>query len=271
MKIYHTATREDYDALMIELDSQGYKWLSGAKMQKFNAFGMYREKAYEAHKDKTVLHTTLVGKDDVIEYKAKGENMIEKQFKQQSHDLVVNIASAIGTFATNLELSDDDLAKTQKLVKELSDSITEFIDSRKPKFKVGDYVVREYSDETYIGEVNDIKENHAVCCSYETVNDVICIDEIFNLENIRHATPEEIAEYKAALNFHKHGRKPFEVKKGDLLFNNERVRRFFVAYPSYWQKSKFISGDFSLLKTIEEVNEWLGADDERLNSSKEKA
>lgn len=31
MKIYHTETQEDYDALMIELEEQGCKWLSGRK------------------------------------------------------------------------------------------------------------------------------------------------------------------------------------------------------------------------------------------------
>ena len=31
MKIYHTETQEDYDALMVELEKQGCKWFSGRK------------------------------------------------------------------------------------------------------------------------------------------------------------------------------------------------------------------------------------------------
>ena len=31
MKIYHTETQEDYDALMVELEEKGYKWLSRDK------------------------------------------------------------------------------------------------------------------------------------------------------------------------------------------------------------------------------------------------
>ena len=31
MKIYRTRTQEDYNSLMIELEKQGYKWLSGHK------------------------------------------------------------------------------------------------------------------------------------------------------------------------------------------------------------------------------------------------
>lgn len=186
--------------------------------------------------------------------------MNEKQFKQQSHDLIINIASTIGTFTTSLKLTDDDLARTQKLVKKFDETLAEFIDSRKPKFKVGDYVVREYSDETYIGEVNDIKENHAVCCSYETVNDVICIDEIFNLENIRHATPEEIAEYKAALNFHEHGRKPFEIKDGDLVANGDGISH--IVENAHNNKELFLLNNLKLLATAEELEKWLGTADE---------
>ena len=32
MKIYHTETQADYDALMIELEEQGCKWYSGDRM-----------------------------------------------------------------------------------------------------------------------------------------------------------------------------------------------------------------------------------------------
>ena len=34
MKIYHTETQEDYDALLIELEEQGYEWNSGSAMRK---------------------------------------------------------------------------------------------------------------------------------------------------------------------------------------------------------------------------------------------
>ena len=36
MKIYHTKTQADYDALMIELEAQGCKWSSGFKIKKIN-------------------------------------------------------------------------------------------------------------------------------------------------------------------------------------------------------------------------------------------
>ena len=34
MKIYHTETQEDYDALMVELERQGCKWYNGVQMTK---------------------------------------------------------------------------------------------------------------------------------------------------------------------------------------------------------------------------------------------
>ena len=204
--------------------------------------------------------------------------MNEKQFKQQSHDLVVNIVSTIGTFTTGLELSDDDLAKTQKLVKELGDSITEFIDGRRPKFVVGDYVVGE-GDKYYKGKVisliEEMSEDEKLLCSFyipktnEFFNFLESDEPEINTEFSRHATPEEIAEYEVALTFHKHGREPFEVKKNDIVSIDDCKR--IINYPDQWEKDEFVVRGVTLLKTAEEVNEWLGADDERLNSSKEKA
>lgn len=78
-------------------------------------------------------------------------------------------------------------------------------------------------------------------------------------EDTRHATPEEITEYESALNFHKHGRKPFEVKDGDLLEN--KFGRY-TAHEYSFSKEDFTVGGNTLLKTVEEVNEWLGVDDE---------
>ena len=43
MKIYHTETQEDYDALMVELEKEGFLWLSGKlPTSKINRWGMNR-------------------------------------------------------------------------------------------------------------------------------------------------------------------------------------------------------------------------------------
>ena len=38
MKIYHTETQADYDALMVELEGQGCKWFSGRKPTKATTY-----------------------------------------------------------------------------------------------------------------------------------------------------------------------------------------------------------------------------------------
>ena len=44
MILYHTATQEDYDALMVELEGEGYKWGSGDKPTELECmWGTYEE------------------------------------------------------------------------------------------------------------------------------------------------------------------------------------------------------------------------------------
>ncbi|CEN27967.1 hypothetical protein [Pseudolactococcus piscium] len=192
--------------------------------------------------------------------------MNEKQFKQQSHDLIINIALTIGTFTTSLKLTDDDLARTQKLVKKFDETLTEFIDSRKPKFKKGDYVssqifadgsfalVRLKEDLTDIfSSVNGIWYAKIDCSVTETSY------EVFE-EDTRKATPEEIAEYKAALNFHEHGRKPFVIKNGDLVANGDGISH--IVENAHNNKELFLLNNLKLLATSEELEKWLGTADE---------
>ncbi|WP_376740240.1 DUF3310 domain-containing protein [Listeria innocua] len=43
MKLYHTETQEDYDALMVELEKEGCMWASGRKPTKENNWEDFRE------------------------------------------------------------------------------------------------------------------------------------------------------------------------------------------------------------------------------------
>ena len=81
-------------------------------------------------------------------------------------------------------------------------------------------------------------------------------------EDTRHATPEEIAEYKAALNLHEHGREPFEVKRGDVVYLKGYDKNIFLDSGNIYKKHNFVDGDVVLVKTAEEVNERIGADDD---------
>ena len=84
---------------------------------------------------------------------------------------------------------------------------------------------------------------------------------VLPISTSRLSTPEEIAEYKTALNFYKHGRDPFEVKEGDLI-EYPNGQNIMIYHPDCFSKADFLNVGFKLIKTAEEVNEWLGAEDE---------
>ena len=46
IKIYRTATQADYNALMLELESKGYKWLDGSLPTQGNSFNRYEDTYY---------------------------------------------------------------------------------------------------------------------------------------------------------------------------------------------------------------------------------
>ena len=130
-----------------------------------------------------------------------------------------------------------------------------------PDFKVGDYVTYSGVFENKIAKVDSINEDELHGLWYGQEKESIRQDWwLKGRHTARHATQKEIAEYESALTFNKHGRKPFEVKKGDLLGDDED-NIFFVDFPNNWKKESFTSGRYTFLKTVEEYNEWLGADD----------
>ena len=46
MKIFHTETQEDYDALMVELEAKGAMWSTGDKPTEVTYWHLNREKTY---------------------------------------------------------------------------------------------------------------------------------------------------------------------------------------------------------------------------------
>ena len=133
----------------------------------------------------------------------------------------------------------------------------------KPRFKVGEYVTVYLPNSKQTAIVEKIfEESEDTWGSWYNgkKGEVEYTFWYLNSKNSRLATEEEIAEYESALNFHKRGRKPFKVKEGDILSNRE-IGKFFVDYADIeiglWEKEDFTSGDYTLLKTAEEVNEWL--------------
>ena len=159
------------------------------------------------------------------------------------------------------------LKEAKTSAKKLIEKIDEYLESQKPKFKKGNIVASQVFDDGSFSLVRLNKDltNRLTPVGglWYTKRDCDITDMYLGVfkEDTRHATPEEIAEYEVALTFHKHGRKPFEVKQGDILRDDEG-NIFFVDFPSIRNKEYFTSGDYTFIKTVEEVNEWVGADDE---------
>ena len=76
----------------------------------------------------------------------------------------------------------------------------------------------------------------------------------------RLSTPEEVKLYESALNFYNHGREPFEVRIGDLVQNASGHKHIITM--AFNNKDLFLLNNTKLLATAEEIDEWLGADDE---------
>ena len=130
-----------------------------------------------------------------------------------------------------------------------------------PEFKVGDYVTDTSDDDLFICKIekfvgNDISGKW-YCVSKKYFDKLVRLP----ISDSRLSTTEEIAEYESALQFHNHSRNPFEIKEGDLI-EYPNGHNIMIYYPEIFSKADFLNDGFKLIKTAEEIDEWLGADDE---------
>lgn len=73
-------------------------------------------------------------------------------------------------------------------------------------------------------------------------------------ENMEQEKNKQELEEIAALTFHKHGRKPFELKKGDLLYNKNSENSFtYDGLAPNMTNHKLKTGEYIFVKTREEV------------------
>ena len=269
MKIYHTETQEDYNTLMVELEEKGRKWLGGNEPTFFKFWKTYKESTCIIISDKGITFGNIEQSKKqhpnipIIEYKAKGENMkmtkeeMKRYFLNESRDISI----AIENFVVDDSTTENHLSKAKSSAKKLIEKIDEYLESLKPKFKVGDYVTDTSDDNHFICKIEKLEGNDISGIWYCVSNKYF--DKLFRLpiSDSRLSTPEEIAEYKVALNFHKHGRKPFEVKEGDLI-ESKSGRNIIVFYPENYSRGSFLKDGWKLLKTAEEFNEWVKGENE---------
>ena len=225
MKIYHTATQEDYNALMVELEEKGCKWRGEErkKLTDFDEFKTYGKDTYIYEKygiisfsDGYYFKAHHINKT-FIEYKAKGENMAEEmKQKEMKHNIFYwarDVSVAVESFARDMSESEADLQEAKSSAKKLIEKIDEYLETLKYEFKVGDYVTVDVNGRTIITKIDELRENkkeaHGLWYDKTKVNVKQDYWVLAELNEFRHAKPTEILEYEMALAFHKHGRKPF--------------------------------------------------------------
>ena len=272
MTVYHVETQQDYDSLMVELEEKGCKWRSEEKLTDFDEFSTHGKDTYvyEERCEISISSGDYFKKYHsdmpVIEYKAKGENMTQEEMKRYFLNESRDVSIAIENFVIDDSTTENALSKAKSSAKKLIEKIDEYLESLKPEFNVGDYVTVYVNSKRKIAKIDELTENNSKAHGLWYDRTLVNVKQDYwfpsGLNKFRHATSEEIAEYEVALTFHKHGRKPFEVRQGDIISYNESDK-FIVDYediePEFetFDKEKFIRGDLTFLKTVEEVNEWL--------------
>ena len=264
MTVYHVETQEDYDELMIELEEKGFKWLRGEKPTRFDRFKDNGKDTCVYEEDGIISFSGVEyfkkhhDNETLIEYKAKGESMTQEEMKHNLQENAFNVSVAVGSlFARGTSTVEADLKEAKSSAKKLIEKIDEYLETLKPKFKVGDYVTFDIPNKK-IAKVDRLNGDALHGLWYDTESKIIerdfCLDGGIG---IRHATLEEIVEYEMALAFLKHDRKPFEVKRGDVVYLKGYDKNIFLDSGNIYKKHNFIDGDVGLVKTVEEFNEWL--------------
>lgn len=180
--------------------------------------------------------------------------MTQEKIKQELKEILHDVTVAVCWGLIDTSTVEADLLEAKSSAKKLIENIDEYLETLKPEFKVGDYVIEQNGN--VISKIEGVFNGDFWGSYYKKIDNYFSNSGgnilVKNIE--RYATPEEIAEYESALAFHKHGRKPFEVKDGDLLDN---VFGKYIAHEHSFSKEDFTVGGNALLKTVEEVNEWL--------------
>ena len=165
-----------------------------------------------------------------------------------------------------------ELEKLKSSVKNMIENIDECLETLKPEFNVGDYITKYVNGRKLITKIDELKENKSEAHGLWYDRTLVTVKQDYwyltKGNEARHARPTEILEYEVALTFHNHGRKPFEVKSGDIIRDDEgNILKddevsFLSALPKNSKKESLTKGryakkHYTFLKTAEEYNEWL--------------
>ena len=187
--------------------------------------------------------------------------MTQEKIKQELKEILHDVTVAVCWGLIDTSTVESDLKEAESSAKKLIEKIDECLETLKPKFNVGDYVIEQNGN--IISKIGEVLNGDFWGSYYKKINNYFgnLGGNILVKDIERYATPEEIAEYEAALIFHKHGRNPFEVKKGDLIRTpSEEIT--LIWNPENFTKTEFLDWGWEFLKTAEEIDEWLGVTNE---------
>lgn len=125
MQIYHVETQEDYDALMVELEENGIKWVSGRKATDIKEWHNYKERTCVFLENDIIEYSDFdLFKEEfpdipIQKYKAK-QNDVESSIKQVTQ----NNADLFNKIITDLEQTY--LAKNKDYGNSFEESLNEF-------------------------------------------------------------------------------------------------------------------------------------------------
>ena len=97
MKLYHTQTREDYKALMDELESKGIRWHGGQKPHEFDGFDRHESKTIFEVSDNVISYFSMsfyknnYNEFELIEYKAEKD---VKDLNESVLEIIENLVQA---------------------------------------------------------------------------------------------------------------------------------------------------------------------------------
>ena len=97
MKLYHTQTRKDYDALMSELESKGIEWYGGQKPHEFDAFDFHESETILKVSDNIINYLSMsfyrnnYKEFELIEYKAEKD---VKDLNEYVLEIIENLVQA---------------------------------------------------------------------------------------------------------------------------------------------------------------------------------
>ena len=183
--------------------------------------------------------------------------MEEKEIKRTIKKLTCDILVSLQVFS-QADITNEDLSLAEELFSQCDRLLYDFKESRKVNFQINDCVV-DMSNE--IMTITDIIDGEARAANiYIPQQSRFRNSTSFTialLSSLRHATPEEVKEYKIALSFAKRKRKPFRIFRGDLVKRIDESKQFIVntGNSGNWSKRNFVSGDYELIATAEELKE----------------